>query len=171
MAYVRLNEVELVTYSTNPKFLIEEDGDIKRISVENVIPPQAQADFNITNEDDPGFIRNKPEVVQADWNEEDNTSPAFILNKPESLGGKVIIVTENCGLMLEDGSKATPQYIVDEWNAGSTIRVQYSSNSGSEVYSQNVVNVYYEFGSGELYYASLYYLSECGSLYSVSCYK
>lgn len=142
MAYIKLNEVALVEAAVEPKILIEENGEIKRISAENIAAPQ----------------------VQSDWNETDASKVSFILNKPESLGGKVILVTNNSGLVLEDGSYATPQYILDEWNAGSTIRVQASVNSGALVFSQNVVNVVYEFISGQVYAAHVYYLNDCGSM-------
>lgn len=149
MAYIKLNEVALVETAVEPKILIEENGEIKRISAENIAAPQ----------------------VQSDWNETDASKASFILNKPESLGSKVIIVTESCGLVLEDGSRATPQYIVDEWNTGSTIRMQHSYNSGAVVFSQNVIKVTYEFASGELYSASLYYTDDCGSVKYISCWK
>ena len=45
-----------------------------------------RADWNETDEQDPSYILNKPNVVstetQSDWNETDNTKTAFIKNKP-----------------------------------------------------------------------------------------
>ena len=61
----KLSEVEVIESPVNPNFIIEDEGEIKRI------PPEA-----IT-----------PSRVQSDWDETDASSPAYILNKPESLGG------------------------------------------------------------------------------------
>ena len=45
-----------------------------------------RADWNETDELDPSYILNKPNVVsaetQSDWNETDNTKTAYIKNKP-----------------------------------------------------------------------------------------
>lgn len=45
-----------------------------------------QANWNTTNENDPSYIANKPDLsdvgVQSDWNETDDTKKSFIKNKP-----------------------------------------------------------------------------------------
>ena len=61
----KLSEVEVIESPVNPNFIIEDEGEIKRILPEAITPSQ----------------------VQADWEETDASSPAYILNKPESLGG------------------------------------------------------------------------------------
>lgn len=60
----KLSEVEVIQSAIDPKLVIEDEGEIKRISPEAIAPSQ----------------------VQADWEETDVSSPAYILNKPESLG-------------------------------------------------------------------------------------
>ena len=71
MAYdfVKLSETTLVESAADPNLLIEDGGEIKRISANNIATPQ----------------------VQSDWNETDVSNPAFILNKPENIGGSNII--------------------------------------------------------------------------------
>ena len=61
----KLSEVEVIESPVNPNFIIEDEGEIKRIPPETITPSQ----------------------VQADWDETDTSSPAYILNKPESLCG------------------------------------------------------------------------------------
>lgn len=63
MEFKRLSDVDLVNeVSENANVLVEENGEIKKVSKVEIGP-------------------------QADWNEENEASPAFILNKPTSLGG------------------------------------------------------------------------------------
>ena len=132
MSYKKLSEVELVATSTEPNILIEEDGDIKRISASNVVTPQ----------------------VQADWNEDDPTEASYILNKPESLGGgKVITYTDNSGLML-NGAYVTPQEVVDEWNAGSILRYQIGSKNIS-----NIIAIDYYESSGSITSCKLFFIN------------
>lgn len=59
--------------------IVNDNGSAKQIAASAV---GAQADFNVTDESHPAFIKNKPEVVQADWAETDASNPAFIKNKP-----------------------------------------------------------------------------------------
>lgn len=61
----KLSEVGVIESPVNPNFIIEDEGEIKRIPPEAITPSQ----------------------VQADWAETDASSPAYILNKPENLGG------------------------------------------------------------------------------------
>ena len=73
------------------------------------IPEQVQADWAEENEEEPSFIRNKPELaevatsgsyndledkpeipaaqVQTDWNQADDTQPDFLKNKPGNFQG------------------------------------------------------------------------------------
>lgn len=109
MAYIKLNEVEIVNSSIDSNLLIEENGKIKRMPAENLVVPQ----------------------VQADWNETDATKSSFILNKPESLGGggggKVVVYTGTSGAYTDsDGNPVSAKMVVDEWNAGSILRIAYS---------------------------------------------
>lgn len=72
----KLSEVEIINSAVNPKLIIEDEGEIKRISPEVVAPSQ----------------------VQADWDEEDTTSPSYIQNKPDiSSGGGGAVYVYNAG--------------------------------------------------------------------------
>ena len=104
MAYIKLNEVEIVNSSIDSNVLIEENGEIKRMPVENLAVSQ----------------------VQADWNETDATKSSFILNKPESLGGggKVVVYTGSSGMYTDsDGNSVSAKMAIDEWDAGSILRI------------------------------------------------
>ena len=63
--------------------IVNDNGSAKQIAASAV---GAQADFAVTDETSPAFIKNKPEIpdaqVQANWAETDETSAAFIKNKP-----------------------------------------------------------------------------------------
>ena len=140
MSYVKLSEVTLVELATDANLLIEEDGDIKRISTSNIVMPQ----------------------VQADWNETDATKKSYILNKPESLSGsgKVVTYTFDSGLLL-DGIVVTAQQVLDEWNNGSTLRFAISDTNTS-----NVFNVSYTMASGSLSNLTINYFDNTGTLVS-----
>lgn len=131
--YQKLADVTLVGSAVEPNLLIEDGGDIKKISASNIAVPQ----------------------VKADWNETDATSAAFILNKPDlsQVGGGANVVTYmpgSGGLML-DGVLTTAQAVVDEWNNGSILRIGYSDRSGS------VVEVTYTAANGVVSTATLSY--------------
>ena len=59
--------------------IVNDNGAAKQIAASAV---GAQADFAVTDETSPAFIKNKPEVVQADWAVKDETNPAHLKNKP-----------------------------------------------------------------------------------------
>lgn len=59
--------------------IVNDNGSAKQIAASAV---GAQADFAVTDETSPAFIKNKPEVAQADWAVKDETNPAHLKNKP-----------------------------------------------------------------------------------------
>ena len=125
----KLSEVEVIKSPVNPNFIIEDEGEIKRIPPEAITPAQ----------------------VQADWEETDASSPAYILNKPESLGGggEVVQYYLDSGTLKEQitsaaASKAT---VVDQWNTGARIRIRNSLNG---TISGDVIGVSYSLGSGDV---------------------
>ncbi len=125
----KLSEVEVIESPVNPNFIIETEGEIKRIPPEAITPSQ----------------------VQADWEETDASSPAYILNKPESLGGggEVVQYYLDSGSLKEQvtsaiASKAT---VVDQWNTGARIRIRNGLNSTT---SGDVIGVSYSLLSGAI---------------------
>lgn len=118
MAYnfTKLSETPIVeSTKVTPNILVEDNGDIKRISADRISANQ----------------------INADWNETDSSSPAFIMNKPESLGGggaNIVTYTMNSGSIMLNGSRASAQNIIDEWNNGSILRLE-SYNSYSQILS------------------------------------
>ena len=125
----KLSEVEVIESPVNPNFIIEDEGEIKRIPPEAITPSQ----------------------VQADWEETDASSPAYILNKPEGLGGggEVVQYYLDSGILKEQvtsaaASKAT---IVNQWNTGARIRIINGLNSIS---SGDVIGISYYLSDGSI---------------------
>ena len=126
----KLSEVGVIESPVNPNFIIEDEGEIKRIPPEAITPSQ----------------------VQADWEETDASSPAYILNKPESLGGGggeiVYYYLSGVGLWEEATSvMASKATVVDQWNTGARIRIRNSLNG---TISGDVIGVSYSLGSGDV---------------------
>lgn len=77
--FKNITDVPVVESAEGLNLIVNDNGAAKQIAASAV---GAQADFNVTDESHPAFIKNKPEVVQADWAETDASNPAFIKNKP-----------------------------------------------------------------------------------------
>jgi predicted ribosomally synthesized peptide with SipW-like signal peptide len=138
--YKKLTDVELVESAVEPNLLIEDGGDIKKISASNIAVPQ----------------------VNADWDEEDIESPAFIMNKPDlsEVGGGANVVTYTIvsGALMLDGVATTAQSVVDEWNNGSILRIDATTTTGGSLGS--VVGISYTLASGAIAGATLSYYSD-----------
>lgn len=94
--YKKLTDVALVESAEAPNLLIEEGGDIKKISSSNLVTPQ----------------------TKADWEETDPNSFAFILNKPDlsqAGGANVVTYTISGTKLWLNGAAATSQSVIDEW--------------------------------------------------------
>lgn len=151
--YKKLTDVALVESAETPNLLIEEGGDIKKISASNLVTPQ----------------------TKADWEETDPNSAAFILNKPDlsQVGGANVVTytisntTSGTKLWL-NGAAATSQSVIDEWKNGSILRIDETNslNGGS---LGVVSNIKYVLGSGgsSLGAVTVYYYSN-GTLTSLS---
>lgn len=126
----KLSEVEVIESPVNPNFIIENEGEIKRIPPEAITPSQ----------------------VQADWEETDASSPAYILNKPESLGGgggEIVYYFLSSGTLMEEATSAiaSKATVVDQWDTGARIRIRNSLNG---TISGDVIGVSYSLGSGDV---------------------
>ena len=126
----KLSEVEVIESPVNPNFIIEDEGEIKRIPPEAITPAQ----------------------VQADWEETDASSPAYILNKPESLGGgggEIVYYYVASGILMEEATSAAASKatLVNQWNAGARIRIRNGLNSTT---SGDVIGVSYSLLSGAI---------------------
>ena len=124
----KLSEVDVIESPVNPNFIVEDEGEIKRISPEAITPSQ----------------------VQVDWEETDTSSPAYILNKPESLGGgggEIVYYYLSSGGLWEEATSALASMVtvVDQWNTGARIRIKDSLTSTT---SGDVIGVRYVPGSG-----------------------
>lgn len=135
--YKKLADVNLVESAVEPNILIEDSGDIKKISASNLVTPQ----------------------TKSDWEETDPNSPAFILNKPDlsqAGGANVVTYTVAGGVLNLNGVAVTRQSVIDEWKNGSILRID-EGQSLSEIYS-----IFYTIASGSTLpsTATIYYYSE-----------
>ena len=136
-SYKKLADVNLVESAVEPNILIEDSGDIKKISALNLVTTQ----------------------VKADWEETDPNSAAFILNKPnlsQTGGANVVTYTVAGGILKLNGVAVTAQSVIDEWKNGSILRID-EGQSLSEIYS-----IFYTVASGSTLpsTATIYYYSE-----------
>ena len=147
--YKKLADVTLVESATEPNILIEDSGDIKKISASNIATPQ----------------------TRADWEETDPNSFAFILNKPDlsQVGGaNVITYTISGGALNLNGVTVARQSVIDEWKNGSILRIdETNSRTGGSL--GVVSNIKYSLGSGgvSLNTVTIYYYSN-GAIASLS---
>ena len=145
--YKKLADVTLVESATMPNLLIEEDGDIKKISASNLVTPQ----------------------TKADWEETDPNSSAYILNKPDlsqTGGANIITYTISSGMLLLNGSLVNAQSVIDEWKKGSILRIDETrSLSGGSL--GTISNIKYALSSGSLYSTTIYYYAN-GQLASLT---
>lgn len=146
-SYKKLTDVALVETAETPNLLIEEGGDIKKISASNLVTPQ----------------------TKANWEETDPNSFAFILNKPDlsQVGGANVVTYTiiNSALNL-NGVAVAAQSVIDEWNNGSILRInEANSISGGSLGA--VFNIKYTIASGALTSTIVYYYSN-GALKSLT---
>lgn len=133
--YKKLTDVDLVESATTPNLLIEEGGDIKKISASNLVTPQ----------------------TRADWEETDPNSFAFILNKPD-LSQNVVTYTIVNGSLKLNGNAVTTQSVIDEWKKGSILRIDETNvSTGGSLGA--VSNIKYSLASGAISSTTIYYYS------------
>ena len=145
--YKKLADVNLVESAVEPNILIEDSGDIKKISAPNLVTTQ----------------------VKADWEETDPNSAAFILNKPDlsqAGGANVVTYTISGTKLWLNGVAATSQSVIDEWKNGSILRIDETTpSSGGSLGA--VSNIKYTLNSGILASTTIYYYSN-GAIKSLS---
>lgn len=120
--FIKLNEVEKVDSSYNASLLIEQNGEIKRLSTENI------------------NFGGGGQQVQADWNEKDDTSPAYIMNKPE-INGNIVYISLDCGGVFSksDGTAFTVNELKELWKSGARIRFDFNWRTEGEYGSSEVI--------------------------------
>lgn len=137
--YKKLADVNLVESAVEPNILIEDSGDIKKISAPNLVTTQ----------------------VKADWEETDPNSAAFILNKPDlsqTGGANVVTYTVASSALNLNGVAVTAQSVIDEWKNGSILRIdETTASSGGSLGA--VSNIKYTLNSGILASTTIYYYS------------
>ena len=137
--YKKLADVTLVESAVEPNILIEDSGDIKKISASNLGAKQ----------------------TRADWEETDPNSAAFILNKPDlsqTGGANVVTYTVAGGVLKLNDVAVTRQSVIDEWKNGSILRIdETTASSGGSLGA--VSNIKYTLNSGILASTTIYYYS------------
>ena len=137
--YKKLADVTLVESAAAPNILIEDSGDIKKISASNIATPQ----------------------TRADWEETDPNSLAFILNKPDlsqTGGANVVTYTVAGGVLKLNDVAVTRQSVIDEWKNGSILRIdETTASSGGSLGA--VSNIKYSLVSGAFQSTTIYYYS------------
>ena len=137
--YKKLADVTLVESAAEPNILIEDSGDIKKISASNLGAKQ----------------------TRADWEETDPNSAAFILNKPDlsqTGGANVATYTVAGGVLKLNDVAVTRQSVIDEWKNGSILRIdETTASSGGSLGA--VSNIKYTLNSGILASTTIYYYS------------
>ena len=147
--YKKLTDVTLVESAEMPNILIEDDGDIKKISSSNLVTPQTKADWEETDPNNAAFILNKPDLSQAS-------------------GANVVTYTISDTKLWLNSAAATRQSVIDEWKNGSILRIDETNTlSGGSVGA--VSNIKYSLGSGgsSLGSVTVYYYSN-GTLKSLT---
>lgn len=138
-SYKKLADVALVESAVEPNILIEDSGDIKKISASNIGAKQ----------------------TRADWEETDPNSFAFILNKPDlsqTGGANVVTYTVSSGVLKLNDVAVTRQSVIDEWKNGSILRIdETTASSGGSLGA--VSNIKYTLNSGILASTTIYYYS------------
>ena len=138
-SYKKLADVTLVESAAEPNILIEDSGDIKKISASNLGAKQ----------------------TRADWEETDPNSAAFILNKPDlsqTGGANVVTYTVAGGVLKLNDVAVTRQSVIDEWKNGSILRIdETAASSGGSLGA--VSNIKYTLNSGILASTTIYYYS------------
>ena len=145
--YKKLTDVALVESAEMPNILIEDDGDIKKISSSNLVTPQTKADWEETDPNNAAFILNKPDLSQAG-------------------GANVVTYTISGTKHWLNHAEATSQSLIDEWKNGSILRIdETTASSGGSLGA--VSNIKYTLNSGILVSTTIYYYSN-GVLKSLS---
>ena len=146
-SYKKLADVTLVESAAEPNILIEDSGDIKKISANNLVTPQTRADWEETNPNSFAFILNKPDLSQVG-------------------GANVVTYTISAGVLNLNGVAVTAQSVIDEWKNGSILRINETNTiSGGSLGA--VSNIKYTIVSGALSSTTIYYYSN-GAIASLS---
>ena len=145
--YKKLADVTLVESAAEPNILIEDSGDIKKISTSNLAAKQTRADWEETNPNSFAFILNKPDLSQVG-------------------GANVVTYTISGGALKLNGNAVTKQSVIDEWKNGSILRIDETNvNTGGSL--GVVSNIKYSLASGAISSTTIYYYSN-GVLTSLS---
>lgn len=78
-----ITELPVANSAGGLNLIVNDSGTAKQIAASKV---GAQADWSVTDNTNPAFIKNKPTIpaaqVQSDWNQNDPAAPDYIKNRP-----------------------------------------------------------------------------------------
>lgn len=74
-----ITDLPIIESADGVNLIVNDNGSAKQIAASAV---GAQADFNVTDENHPAFIKNKPVAVKPDWNQNDETAADYVKNRP-----------------------------------------------------------------------------------------
>ena len=84
-----ITELPVAESADGLNLIVNDNGAAKQIAASAV---GAQADWSVTDENSPAFIKNKPEQVQPDWSQNDPTKPDYVKNKTHWEEEVVVVV-------------------------------------------------------------------------------
>jgi hypothetical protein len=83
-----ITELPVAESADGLNLIVNDNGSAKQIAASAV---GAQADWAVTDENSPAFIKNKPEVVQADWNQNNSSAQDYVKNRTHWVEEEVVL--------------------------------------------------------------------------------
>ena len=128
--FVKLSEVEEINNADNASLIVEQNGEIKRLSTDNI-----------------NFGGGASEAVQADWEEDDPLSMAYIRNKPSltDLGSNWVLSYDAYSGTVLDMVISSPINVttfMEKWDSGTNIVVYDTDGTYSKVLAAHPYMLY-----------------------------
>lgn len=148
-----ITELPVANSADGLNLIVNDSGTAKQIAASKV---GAQADWNVTNNTNPAYIKNKPSIpaaqVQADWNVINASSPAFIKNKPDSFTNPAYVIDSEAYTYGDDA--------LDAILNGKQILIKVPNKSGGSLFSNFVPVLQYQLPNENNNYLILFYLKD-----------
>lgn len=145
-----ITELPVANSASGLNLIVNDSGTAKQIAASKV---GAQADWSVTDNTNPAFIKNKPTIpaaqVQADWNVTNTSSPAFIKNKPDS-----------STYVIDSESYTYGDDALDAILNGKQILIKVPNKSGNTLFSNFAPVLQYQLPDQNNNYLILFYLKD-----------
>lgn len=142
-----ITELPVAESAEGLNLIVNDNGSAKQIAASAV---GAQADFAVTDENSPAFIKNKPEVAQADWNQNDSSAPNYVNNRTHWVDEEVVLERQTIdGFTEMDGMYVSQNFVHFEAVESEEVKVFWDG----EIYNCVVVlkNNYLNIGNMSIY--------------------